>query len=131
MRDLLHKRSRCKNCMTDKDKKCMGNARVHGVWCKTARDTSPVIVLLFQHHGLKNKVVPLLSESISGSMWKKILEYKNADCALPLLIFGDFYSSRREEQNKFLVDVSHIKMKKSIGVFFTLQITCVDALFVK
>lgn len=50
-------------------------------------------------------MVPLFSKSISGSVWKKIVEYKHADYDLPLLIFGDFYSSRKEEQNKFLLDV--------------------------
>ena len=29
-----------------------------------------------------------------------------ADYDLPLLYFGDFHSSRKEEQNKFLLDVS-------------------------
>lgn len=28
-----------------------------------------------------------------------------ADTDLPLLIFGDFYCARKEEQNKFILDV--------------------------
>lgn len=81
---------------------------------RTTRNHRPLIHcnVILQHHGLKNKVVPLLSELISGSVWKRILEYKHAaDYTLPLLIFGDFYSSRKEEQNKYLVDVSHKTVK--------------------
>lgn len=85
----------------------MRNEGVRNVKTLIIKFYSSAKLYFFQHHGLKNKVVPLFSESISGSMWKKILEYKHADYALPLLIFGDFYSSRKEEQNKFLVDVSH------------------------
>ncbi len=63
-----------------------------------------------QHRGLKNKVVPLSSKAISGSIWKDVLHYKPfADYDLPLLVYEDFYSSRKEEQNKFLLDVcAHI-----------------------
>ena len=50
-------------------------------------------------------MVPLDSKSISGSTWKKILEFKDAGFELPLLILGDFYTKRKEEQNKFLLDV--------------------------
>lgn len=65
-----------------------------------------ITYFVLKHHGLKNKVVPLSSKSISGSVWKRMLENKPyEDCDLPLLILGDFYTSRKEEQNKFLLDV--------------------------
>lgn len=44
---------------------------------------------------------------ICGSSWKEAIEYKPYDDHIvPFLIFGDFYWSRREEQNKYLLDVS-------------------------
>lgn len=63
--------------------------------------------LFTQHPGLKNKHIPLHSKSITESVWKGVKDYKPyADYDLPLLYFGDFHSSRKEEQNKFLLDVS-------------------------
>ena len=60
-----------------------------------------------QHPGLKNKRIPLHSKGISESVWQGIKEYKPyADYDLPLLYFGDFHSARKEEQNKFLLDVN-------------------------
>ena len=61
---------------------------------------------LEQHPGLKNKRIPLNSKSISESVWQGVKDYKPyADYDLPLLYFGDFHSARKEEQNKFLLDV--------------------------
>ena len=61
-----------------------------------------------QHPGLKNKRIPLNSKSISESVWQGVKEYKPyADYDLPLLYFGDFHSARKEEQNKFLLDVNN------------------------
>lgn len=55
---------------------------------------------------MKNKRIPLNSKSISESVWQGVKEYRPyADYDLPLLYFGDFHSARKEEQNRFLLDV--------------------------
>ena len=41
-------------------------------------------------------------------MWKKLVEHRCTDYDLPLMILGDFYSARKEEQNKFLFDVCYM-----------------------
>ena len=62
-------------------------------------------ICTIQQHGLQNKIIPLSSKLIGGSVWKKMMDYKYADYDVPLTILGDFYSTRKEEQNKFLLDV--------------------------
>ena len=62
---------------------------------------------------MKNQHVPLHSKLISESVWQAVKDYKPyADYDLPLLYFGDFHSARKEEQNKFLLDVSQRKSVK-------------------
>ena len=68
-------------------------------------------MLYTKHPGLKNKSVPLQSESISKSMWTAVEKYKPyADYDLPQYFFGDFHGDRKEEQNRFLLDVSFKKL---------------------
>ena len=53
-------------------------------------------------------MVPLSSKSISGSVWQDIVGFKDAGHELPLRILGDFYTKKKEEQAKFLLDVSMV-----------------------
>ena len=58
---------------------------------------------------MKNESVPLDSRWISETEWRAVLNYRPyADYDIPLLLFGDFHSVRKTEQNKFLLDVSQV-----------------------
>ena len=47
-------------------------------------------------------------ENITESVWREAQDYQPySDYDLPFLFFGDFHSTRKEEQNKFLLDVSY------------------------
>ena len=79
-----------------------------------------------QHPELKNKCIPMAKEHISASQWKVILTlfpFSNTDCycvclcqavqeyqaykdyELPPTYQGDFHGNRREERNRFLLQV--------------------------
>lgn len=48
------------------------------------------------------------AENITESVWREAQDYQPySDYDLPFLFFGDFHSTRKEEQNKFLLDVSY------------------------
>jgi len=41
-------------------------------------------------------------------VWREVQDYRPySDYDLPFLLFGDFHSARKEEQNRFLLDVSY------------------------
>jgi len=47
-------------------------------------------------------------ESITESAWREVQDYRPySDYNLSFLLFGDFHNARKEEQNRFLLDVSH------------------------
>lgn len=55
-------------------------------------------------------------------MWLGVKDYRPyADYDLPLLYFGDFHSSRKEEQNKFLLDVSLSRERKKESKLMSLS----------
>lgn len=77
---------------------------------------------------MKNKRIPLHSKGISESVWQGIKEYKPyADYDLPLLYFGDFHSARKEEQNKFLLDVNQL----TIPIFYLPRLYCTNVFFLR
>ncbi|XP_064382985.1 coiled-coil and C2 domain-containing protein 2A-like [Halichondria panicea] len=66
------------------------------------------------HPGLKNESVPLESRWISETEWRAVLNYRPyADYDIPLLLFGDFHSIRKTEQNKFLLDIRERVLSKA------------------
>lgn len=70
-------------------------------------ECSHSLSIIYQHPGLKNKSIPIDAQLISESVWRSATNYKPyADYDLPLLHFGDFHGVRKEEQNRFLLDVS-------------------------
>ncbi|CAI8044918.1 Coiled-coil and C2 domain-containing protein 2A [Geodia barretti] len=58
------------------------------------------------HPELKNKCIPMAKEHISASQWKAVQEYQAyKDYELPPTYQGDFHGNRREERNRFLLQI--------------------------
>ena len=62
----------------------------------------------FLSTSMKHKSVPLNAESIIESVLREMQDYwPYSDYDLPFLLFGDFHSARKEEQKRFLLNVSY------------------------
>jgi coiled-coil and C2 domain-containing protein 2A len=58
------------------------------------------------HPELKNKRIPIAKEFISASQWKAVQEYEPyKDYELPPTYQGDFHGNRRQERNRFLLEI--------------------------